>query len=132
MDTYVKKEKLVLTLSQVFLFDVAADGSFWSLTKGEWEVKEWMGIFGDQVVTKLEIDYIQVLLYIKSYLWSRRVLLHHWQRQTFLSLGSFVSHIVWMGEELVVCGGRAELLDQDSRSCPKDILPTYPDEQTKS
>lgn len=52
MDTHIEVEEVVLSVSQVFLFDQQANGSFWSLVfsvastlmKEEWEVKGYVGI----------------------------------------------------------------------------------------
>lgn len=68
MDTHTEWEAVILSQPQVFLYDR------WFLLKfavlsGIFFNQRGMGtkaIFGDQVATKQEMGYIQVLVYIKS------------------------------------------------------------------
>lgn len=69
MDIHAKREEVVLSQSQVFLFDKLADGTFFEVrsTFGIhfiWRGTKSKGILGNQVATKLGIWYIRLLVYI--------------------------------------------------------------------
>lgn len=73
MNSYVEKEDLVF-ISNFFFFNSAS-----TLTKWKWESKEACGWGGYQVITKPELGYIGMLVYIKPCLGPRSVLGCPWQ-----------------------------------------------------